>query len=244
MKLGRAFKFQMKEIIKSIATFYGFLFLFLFLFITISNNSGDRNGSIGGFELFTMVMIFITMLNIIRSDFHLFLQHGYSRKTLFLSTILCIITTSSVVALMESILFKIFSHFVTYNGMYIQGYGAAYLSDVGVKGMVDEYFWKFFLYILAGAIGIFISLLYYRMNKLQKMIVSAGVPALLFVIYPISDEFLFDGALSKISAKIMNFYTGYAFGSEPYVNVLCNIALFALFGAFSFLLLRRCNYKK
>ncbi|WP_312102371.1 hypothetical protein [Lachnoclostridium sp.] len=244
MRLSRAFKFQMKEIIKAIASFYGVIFLFVFLIIPISFKSSGGDASFGGFELCTVVMFFVTMLSMIRSDFLLFLQHGYSRKTLFLSTTLCLITTTAVVSLIEAILYKIFNHYVSYYGIFNQAYGAAYASDAGAKGMIDEYLWKFFLYILAGAIGIFISLLYYRMNKLQKIIVSVGVPALFIVVYPLSDQYLFHGALSKFAIKIMNFYTGYAFGREPYVNMLCNLALFALFGAFSFLLLRRCNYKK
>lgn len=244
MRLSRAFKFQLKEIIKSIASFYGVIFLFVFLVIGISYNSSGGNGSFGGFELCTIVMFFVTMLSMIRSDFLLFLQHGYSRKTLFLSTTLCLISTSAVVSLIEIILYKIFNHFVPYNGMFIQGYGAAYVRDAGVKGMIDEYLWKFFLYILAGVIGMFISLIYYQMNKLQKIIVSVGVPFLFIVVFPLSDHYLFNGELSKFAVKIMNFYTGYVFGKEPYVNMLCNLALFALFGVFSFLVLRKCNYKK
>jgi hypothetical protein len=244
MRLGKAFKFQIKEIIKPIATFYGVFLLIILFFFGLAYISKDGSIRFGGFEISVIVMLFVTMLTIIRSDFHLFLQHGYSRKTLFLSTNLCLISASAVVALIEVILYRICNFILPYQGIFIQGYGAAYVSEAGFKGMIDEYLWKFFLYILAGAIGIFISLLYYRMNKLLKIIVSVGVPALFIVVYPLSDQYLFNGALAKIAVKIINFYTGYAFGREPYVNMLCNIALFALFGAFSFLLLRKCNYKK
>lgn len=244
MRLSRAFKFQIREMIKPIASFYGMFFLFVFLFIGLAYTSSDGSVSFGGFELCTIVMLFVTMLSMIRSDFLLFLQHGYSRKTLFLSTTLCLITTSAVVVFIETFVYKIFSNLLPYNGMFFQGYGAAYMSDGGVKGFIDEYLWKFFLYILAGAIGTFISLLYYRMNKLQKTIVSVGVLALFIVVYPLADQYLFEGALTRLVVKIMDFYTGYAFGGNPYVNMLCNIGLFALFGALSFLLLRKCNYKK
>lgn len=244
MRLSRAFKFQIKEIIKPIATFYVMFLMFIFLFVGLAFTSGEGNIRFGGFELCTIVMLFVTMLSMIRSDFLLFLQHGYSRKTLFLSTMLCLITTSAVVLIIETIIYNILSRVLPYQGMFLQGYGATYVSDAGVKGYIDEYLWKFFLYILAGAIGIFISLLYYRMNKLLKTIVSVGVPAFIFVIYPLADKYLFDGQLTKLAIKILNFYTGYSNGMNPYINMLCNFGLFALFGALSFLLLRKCNYKK
>lgn len=244
MRLSRAYKFQLKEIIKPIASFYGIFFLFILLFISLAYTSGDGSVRFGGFEFTTIVMLFVTMISMIRSDFLLFLQHGYSRKTLFLSTNLCLITTTAIVVFIETVVYKIFSNLLPYQGMFLQGYGAAYVNDAGAKGLIDEYLWKFFLYILAGAIGIFISLLYYRMNKLQKTIVSVGVPALFIVVYPLADQYLFDGALTRLGLKIINFYTGYTFGNAPYVNMLCNIGLFALFGALNFLLLRKCNYKK
>ncbi len=244
MRLSRAFKFQIREIRKPIASFYGILFLLVFLFTVLAYTSTNENIRFAGFELCTAVMLFVTMLSMIRSDFLLFLQHGYSRKTLFLSTMLCLISTSAVVTVIEIILYRVFSQLLPYEGMFLQSYGAAYIIDAGVKGILDEYLWKFFIYILAGTIGIFISLLYYRMNKLQKTIVSVGVPAVITVVFPLLDNYLFSGALTRLVLKIMSFYSGYSFGREPYINMLCNAMLSALFGGLSYLLLRKCNYKK
>lgn len=244
MKLSRAYKFQMREIAKSVVVFYLVFFACIFAFATLAVTTSDGHVSFGGFEVCTIIMMFVTMTSLIRSDFLLFLQHGYSRKTLFLSTSLGVASTAAVIITLETVVFGILGKVLPYQGMFAQTYAPLYENISAGKTFFDETLWKFILYILAASGGIFISLLYYRMNKLWKTIVSISVPGLIFVVYPVADTYLFDGALTKFFLKVVDFYTGFQFEHAIYVNTLCNVGIILLMGILSFLLLRRCNYKK
>jgi len=96
----------------------------------------------------------------------------------------------------------------------------------------------FFVYIAITNIGFFITTLYYRMNKVQKITVSIGVPVLLTIILPLADTWLLNGA-------IFNSFAGIA--KVAFINpFMCMLPCFVLFGLISvlnWLLVRKAEVK-
>jgi hypothetical protein len=115
--------------------------------------------------------------------------------------------------------------------------------------------------------GFMISSLYYRMSKAWKLIVSIGVPMLVFVGIPLIDGLYTKGAITAFCINVLAFAFGYGVTIDlsngfaglvskffreaengiplyPYRAILFSVISIAFTGALSFLLIRKATIKE
>lgn len=207
----------------------------------------DARVTSSGIEISTAVFIFVVGLNSFKSTFHLFLANGVSRKTMFKSYILAIVPLAAFMAFVDIINNVVLSSVDNYQSMFYQMYNLHYgpVLNFGAQMRValDGFVWMTFLYIALALLGFFITAIYYRMGKSLKLIVSIGVPVFFVMLLPYMDTYLFDGkvfdALGYFFSKAWGFLDGY----NPYVSVLSSFITAVVFGALSFLAIRRATVK-
>lgn len=251
MKFKSAFKYHLSGYIKPLIIFYIVIYA-IFAFMMISNFILREKGytaGFGGIETSSIIFIFIAGLNSFKGPFYMLLVNGVSRKSMFSSYAISILPMAAGMALIDTINHGIFSSFSYYNSLFSHLYKYRYANGGNLFGTtfqisMEGFLWMFFIYAMMAMIGFFITTLYYRMNRPLKLAVSIGVPVLLFVVLPYADMVMFQGGLFKGIGMFMAKALGLLDGFNPYSAMLSCTIVFALFGLFGYLLMRRATIKE
>ncbi len=237
MKLKSALKYQLSELKKPVIIYYiviaALIALFAVLAISFVNNvnvniDGSFNGTVEGYSAATVIFLFVCGLNSFKQQFHMFLVNGLSRKTLFVSTILAFLIASVAMSLINNLIGLACS----LAWIYIP-------STFSFEGIVGP----IFSFMAAAMAGVFITTAYYRMSKALKLIISIGVPVLLFIVFPIMDSILFSGAVSSWLWQVWEAATSLLGKDNPYSMVLFRTFEILVLSVFTWLLTRRATVK-
>lgn len=205
-------------------------------------SKGNRVTS-GALEMASVVFLFVCGLNSFKENFAMFLQNGFSRKTMYGSFLLSALMLCLFMALVDETLAAIFTNITVYQSAFFQVYAARdYVMSFPVWGL--SVVWGFSCYLFAYLLGYLITSLYYRMNKWGKLSVSIGVPALLMIALPSMDAYWFQGLLGR---RVTDFFLWAIYGSEgfcPWCGVRSFLIGAAVLMVLSFLLIRRAQLKR
>ena len=244
MKIKSAIKYQMFELRYGFLIVYAIIYALLIFQIIINGNMD--NISVSNTEFSTCGFLLIWGVLTMRTHFPFFLQNGISRNTLFVSTVANSTILSVGMALVAS-LNALFLQLITnqsgfaFQKMYLDFYPGGYTARTFFEG------WLFLIcaHLFCNMLGFFLSTLYYRMNKITKIIVSAGVPALFILGLPLVDLNLTHGAIIQGLGKAILFIMGFLNGNcNPYYAVVSFTILAMIFAGLSYLLLRRAMIRK
>ena len=228
-------KFLFKKSLKPIIIFYAILFTVLGL-LFIPEVEQDSNSNI---EMTASIFLFAIGLNFYKEEFKFGLVNGCSRKTIFSAGILSLLSLAGLMAVVDTLTTKVMMALFDYKPMIERIYNRNYGT---ITGMLEGFLWAFAIYSLVAVTGYFITILYYRMNKLMKVVVSVGIPLLFMMVLPYLDSYL-DGVIYR---TIWNFILR-VFGLYNTVNPYIAIASFfggvIIFSGLSFLLARRAPIK-
>jgi len=178
MKLLRATAYRLNDMKKSVLIFYSVMMGIFLLSLLISHYFNADNININGAGISTLIFVFVAGLTAFKAYLKMFLQNGISRPTLYLSAILSFIALAFLCAFADSLLSIVFTGRINYSSMYSLIYERSYIKDL---------LWFFTFYFISCCLGFFITALYYRMNTLLKVVVSAVVPLCFFIGLPILD---------------------------------------------------------
>lgn len=243
MTLLKGFKYQFVTTKKSLFIFY-FVIFCLYVVIVGGNFIFHLDGNMSGMEASSMIFLFVIGLNSFKPSLFMFLQNGLTRKNLFFSNIIFTISISALMALIDTVIGKIANVLIPYYSLYQQIYENVYPTDITVfEVLLPSFLWYVFLYIMAASLGLFITTLYYRMNKLLKTLVSVGVPAIYFVILPVLDILLVNINLAKTFSKFFISCLGIMNGYHPMTFVLTCFVSSCILQYFTYLLTRRAIIK-
>jgi hypothetical protein len=209
------------------------------------------SGSTSGLELASAITIFVIGLNSFKDIFKFFSANGVSRKTQFLSTAASLGILSAVLALIDMINCIIFTHLTTYSPMFLQiygprfGFGFSKENPILTPQILLEFFlWLIFLYFFVSMIGLFITTLYYRMNKGLKIAVSIAVPTVLLNGISALDFYFLNGKISDFLENAAKTAWGISNGFNPYIGMVSMFFFAAAFAALAFLLARKATVKE
>lgn len=255
MKTKAAFKYQLSDARKSLVIYYVIIYTLLVIMaisdIAIKNQ--DVNGTIRGIESASIMFIFVAGLNSFKNTFHFFLVNSLSRLTLFKTFTLGIFSIGGFMALVDTINGYIFSSFTRYRSLFYQLYSKRYEVYGGLAQLHgrlsyhgESFLWSLFIYTLAGIIGYFVTVSFYRMNKFQKIIVSVGLPILFLIVIPFLDYRFFNRSISNGIIKFLTVAFGFSnsFNPNPYISMLTSAIGFAVFAGLSYLLIRKATIKE
>ncbi|PKM86992.1 MAG: hypothetical protein CVU87_10530 [Firmicutes bacterium HGW-Firmicutes-12] len=240
MYMKTAIKYKIWENKRPLMIYYGIIYTILVASALAITSADNGSISVSGIEFASMIFIFISGLNYFGETFRMFLQNGLSRKTLFISFVFSIIPITAFMAILDSINSLIMGYITNYKSLYLQFYHPRYVESSGTGLQFFEgILWSLFAYAMLAMLGVFITTLYYRMDKKQKLVVSIGFPLLLFVVLPMLDNSFTNGAIFRGIGDSFAFAWGYQHGFNPYYSMLTCTLFFIFFGGLAYLLIRK-----
>lgn len=245
MRLKSVIKYNLSEIKASIVVFYGVMLAVIALlgvsFIEMSNN--NTNGNMGGAEVATVIFIFVVGLNSFKNNYLFLSTNGISRKTQFKGFASSAFIICILLAAIDNIYLNILPLFMDYGSLFSQIYTPWAEEMSKVQVILTGFVWSIAVYFMAIAAGYFITVLYYRMNKLLKTVVSIAVPALLCVVLPVIDVNYAGGKISGFVSGVFKKLAGFNGGIYPMIGVLSMAAGAIIFLGLAYLLVRRARIK-
>lgn len=208
--------------------------------------AGEHTVIMSGLTFASGIFIFIVGLNSFTESFRFALQNGVSRRTLFLTRL----ATAGATALFMGLVDQLFHSLVSLAGqnlssgwmslsLFQQLYPQAWGNPV--QGFFLSVVFGFCLLLFMANAGYAVVMLFYRLNKLGKVLVGAGVPALLIFGIPVLkavDSMYFGERLRAFGNAVVQPVLDFAFHAVP--NCMFSLlVLAALFALFDWLLLRR-----
>ena len=239
MKLKASVRYFIRENVVALSVYYGIILCMYMLFIFAYMRFKGSVISMGGLDFSSSVFISVVGLNSFKSPFRMFLQNGYSRRSVFTGFALSGVLMSGVLSLLDSLSSLGLSRIIPYSSGFVQMYSERYTEAESLLSLPEGFLWRFTFYLLFITAGYLIAALYYRMSKLLKVLVSAGVPVFLVILLPIIDSTLAGGAIYRGLYKFISFTLGFRHGANPYIAVLSFMVFTAVSGFLAFLLIRR-----
>lgn len=256
MNTMASYKYQLVDHKKSVIIYYFVLLSLMLLIITsfavaVVQEDGTISGSaINGMDMATGIFLFVTGLCSFKEPFGMLIQNGISRKRIYLGRLYATITLAFGMAIIDTVIFLIFksianiSKYTLYcSSLYEQLYRIHTNELSSVRLHVEGFIFDFLFYITCISLGYLITNVFYRVNATGKVLLGAGVPVLLFVIYPIIDGTILNGRISMAIVKGFDF----AFGltkQQPGHMFITSILAFITFSGLGWLFVRRANIKE
>ena len=203
--------------------------------ITRTDNSGEviMETTTMNFSMPVAIFMFVLSIVSIREDMRLGIQNGAGRRTVFLANAVCMFVTSLILNIAFFAMTAVWNQFDT--GVYIVDFFGALsnnkpffesIGDLAISSAV-----LLALSVFLSALGTFTSLMYWRLNKLGKWIVSIGIGAEFILFIDVIIRY-------KVVADLLGRLMGWVF-LTPWNLVLSFVILAAAFYVFSALLVRR-----
>lgn len=197
MNIRPAYRYRILASLRGAGIFYGVMILVTaavavsFIKTTISFGGETSSGSFSSYGASACIMAFVFGICYVREDLRLCIQHGIGRRTVFVSELLSALSICIIVAVAGELLLAT-AQAVTaeYKNLQISDLYQGIYADWKLRELsLGQHFESMLLNLsmLLGAYmaGMFISLTFYRLNKVWKIIVAVGAPVLLFVGLPI-----------------------------------------------------------
>jgi hypothetical protein len=108
---------------------------------------------------------------------------------------------------------------------------------------IDGILFNFCLYLAIIAFGYFITIGFYRMNKIAKISVAIGVPMILLNAVPFLDTALLHGVIGNTLMNIIFFAFGFKNDANPYFGMVTCLLIFGIFAGLSWLAMRKAVVK-
>lgn len=255
-------KYQLNEMKRPVLIFYFVMLCILVFGFTVSGakfvitsttngvTSSTTSGSgFYGLELATIVFLFVAGLNSFKEFFRMFIQNGVSRKTMFVTRIISIITLCTGMAVIDKIILLIGkfaasrSNRIHFDGLFEFIYGTRTAQISSAQMHLESFLFNLCLYLAVITIGYFITIGFYRMNKIAKISVAIGVPMVLLNGLPLVDAVLLHGVIGRTFINTFLFAFGFKNGANPYYGMVSCLVIFAVFAGLSWLIMRKAVVK-
>lgn len=216
MSLKKANYFIGREIYKSAKIYTLIILLITAFFFAIGLIFSDDGSStrVNGVDISMIIYCFIVGLTAYSSFIKMLFQNGISRKTIWLSLTVIFIMFALSFSIVFILLFEVL-------GVFFQSYTftifTSYSSDIVnyfypsanyILSILLKIFVNFIILLFAGTIGIAMGTLFKILSKKWKIIVFAGIPALLVIIFPILFTILGLQVYSKMIMSMIGFLVG------------------------------------
>lgn len=246
MNIKPAFIYRFKDSLKGAASSFAILAIITFGFAVLTSiyAKADSVYTLSAYSFAIAIVMFVLGICTIRDDLRLCIQHGVSRRTVFVSEILSIVCISFILAVAGEILLAAAqtatasSENVFILDMYQMLYCDIAAHSLTLSQHLASILFNMTYFVAVSMAGMFISMVFYRLSKVWTIIVAVGVPILIFVGIPISLMGRFGYWLSSLSIKFIEWIT-----SGVWAWALFCLAFTALTALFNYLLIRRAPIK-
>lgn len=212
MKSKIVAKMNIKGIFKASIIYYAIVLLLLTTIIIFENNT-TSSGSLSGVEFQTVIFLFVCGLNSFKSNFYFAKSNNISRKTFVKGVLISIVPIALIMSIIDIIIYSVSKIFIDNVTFYEMSFKRVYLmyADSSIKSnafmdIIDLLVFQFTLFIVAYILGFVIRMIYYRSNKIMKVVVSI-LPIVLFRAY--YNVMTSVGEIAIILTKFLDFIFGF-----------------------------------
>ena len=242
-------KFQIRRNFFSVLIFY-LAYLCVICFLSIMRDV--LAGSISGMDIASAVFLLVTGLCCFKESFYFFQSCGVSRCSFYWGTVLAGIPFAFGMALVNSVLNSIYNLFVPhilFHDLLFSNGGLRDALDKSHAGVLTPpswdtanflrgFLWMVALFFCLYFLGMMISLIFYRSNKMLKATIGAGAWLLVIVLLPLC-VYWFPGSMQAIGRFLAE-----VFFTNDLISAGSLIVLGVLFAGGAYLLLRRAVVKR
>jgi hypothetical protein len=228
-------KYLFNDFKKALVIFYGIIFavaIFMVTLFTTTISNGDGQVSIGGFGFSAFIFMFVSGLNCFKANFKFLQANNISRKKFYYANVITLLSVSAFMALIDTTITKILKLMMPYESMVEQ----LYKNDF----FFSSFMWSFALFAFVASTGWFISMLYYRCDKLMKTVISF-VPVLIIILLVMLNN-LTKGAMGTAIIRFFTVTLGFT-NNNPYIAALSFFIACAGALGLCYLLVRRITIK-
>ena len=234
-----AFRYQFLSFLKSAAVFYLIIVVITTAFLIVSVHfAADSSTNFTGNGVSSAIFMFVVGIVYIRSDLRLCLQFGVSRRTAFISEILAVLSVSAVLAVAGELLTAIAQVVVLSNPNSFVGdvYQLIYMDAARALLTFGQHMFSALIntsmFFCASLIGMFFSLMFWRLSKLWTIVVAIAIP------------FAINGVPILLVRLGLNFNPFMEWvASSPFCFALTCLTIAVPAALIDWLLLRRANIK-
>lgn len=224
------------------AVFYYLIVLFvMFTFFGLSF-IGDSNSMINGVEMATMIFVFVMSLVDFSENFNMLSINNISRRNIFICKILSFTTLALIMAFIDRLILGLAKLLAFLSEGYI--FGSAItdifttISKNAFLAQIQMYMISVTSYLAVIAFGTLIAILFYRSNKLFKVLIAAGVPISITIIIPIILSVVMSTSAGPKLASLVGKLLG-----TPLNYTLTGLVSAVILGLLSWLVFRRISVK-
>lgn len=224
-------------------TMYLVVYGMILFFFGLALARPSMHSTISGLEMVTMITIFVIGITTVKESLRFFVSNGVTRRRFLLGAGAAFAAAAAATAALDTVNAVVFrlllgANFSTVYSIVRFPKGGTGPSVLSAPYLVQGFFWRFFLYLTLALCGACIRALYLRLSKTARVVVSAGVPVLLFVGLPMLDSY----AGAHISAALSAAFNAWIrLSAQPVPDAAIHIALSAVLAAILFLLLHRAE---
>ena len=198
--------------------------------------TGKLEAGSNGLEVASAVFLSVMGALSFREDFKAFLQNGFTRRYIFLSTFCSFLLVSASMALIDTLLGYLLHHsinYFTFFGM-LYGYG----------NMLFNWLWLTLVYATFCSIFYLAALVVNKVGRITALLIGVGIAGVILLIAALFRFVLSSELVSRIGRFALN---AFGFMNDGTVNfifpVLTFIVIGAVFGLGSYALIRRTELK-
>lgn len=243
MRFLPVFKYRMRDCVYSmliiIAVMIALTLLVQVGIVSFGTFSTDENGfeatSTMNFTLPYVIFMFVLGIVTVREDMRIGIQNGASRNTSFLSNVAAMVVTSLLLSVSCIIFYTVWNALDT-GVIMIDFYAMMFLGNNSITtagDMLMSAVMTFLFSLSFAAIGSFLSLMYWRLGKIGKWVVSIGIGAAFILLINVGVSF--DGIGDAIAR-----FCRYIVSAPWHLNGFFAVLAVAFF-VFGRLLVRRNN---
>ena len=215
--------------------------LALFANFSISLSNGRIEANINGIEFASAILFFVLGCCSFHEYFRFFTQNSVSRLSQFRGTLLIAVLSGLFCAAADQLYSRVVGLLMPTSSLYGMLYHGGVLPWQETPVAI---LWSLSVNLACFSLGYCIAVLYYRMNKIQKIAASIGVPLLCIVVLPLVNSVYLDYMLSRALAQVLLFLGGFLIGPpSPLLSAAAILFVACIPLACAWLLQRRAPLK-
>jgi hypothetical protein len=179
LKISPLYQYCLRQNLNTMAWVYGFSIgipLVLGCAILLTGNVLDASGMNGSVEVATAIALFVQMIAEVRNAMRLGVQNGRSRKSVVMMQCMVLVSAAAIYSAINVLVGLVTSSLFSDYMIYTYAYRSAFIGPVGAA--IAQFLFSLMMMVSIGAFGMFLSVMYWRLDKLWRVIVSIGVPGL------------------------------------------------------------------
>ena len=182
MKSLKIAKMNIRNMLKSIKVFY-LIIISITVFLVIINKFENADITQSGIEMVSIIFLFVCGLNSFKENYYFAKASNISRRTFISGILISVLPITALMSIIDIIINRITNIFLQSPTLYdmsfgnlrlVQRSGVEWIQSNSINDLLLTFIFELVICIAAYILGLVITMIYYRCNKLMKVIVSVS----------------------------------------------------------------------